>query len=217
MPPTPVPSDRNLWGAPRVDRADRESEEVGMEGLRERKRAASRAQTVDAALALFAERGFDSVTVADICLAADIAPRTFFRYFPSKDDVLAEPARDMADRVAGFLAAAPPELDDAAVLRRALHQLGEYVLTQRGRLETFLRVATATSAERSSPLGRLADGERQLTEQLIRRRPAPSAPDWRTRLLVARAVAAYRIWLDELVSGAEPDPLAHLDEMLSAP
>jgi len=154
--------------------------------------------------------------VADICQAADIAPRTFFRYFLSKDDVLAEPARDMAARVAGFLAAAPPEHDDAEVLRGALHSLGEYVLTQRPRLETFLRVAAAMSAEHSSPLGRLADGERQLAEQLVRRRPVPSAPDWRTRLLVARGVAAYRIWLDDLVGGAEPDPLAHLDEMLSA-
>lgn len=185
-----------------------------MEGLRERKRAASRAQTVDAALALFAERGFDHVTVADICAAADIAPRTFFRYFPSKEDVLVEPARDMGDRLAGFIAAAPAGLDDAAVLRLALRQLGVYVLPQRARLETFLRVAAA-SAERASPLMRLSDAERRLVQQLIERRPQPSSPDWRTRLLVARAVAAHRIWLDDLVAGAAPDPLAHLDEVLA--
>ena len=185
-----------------------------MEGLRERKRADSRAHTVDVALALFAQRGFDSVTVADICAAADIAPRTFFRYFPTKDDVLVEPARDMADRVAGFIADAPSGLGDAEVLRLALHQLGEYVLTQRARLETFLRVAAA-SAERASPLVRLADAERRLVDQLIQRRPPPSTPDWRTRLLVARAVAAQRIWLDDLVAGTDPDPLAHLDEVLA--
>jgi AcrR family transcriptional regulator len=185
-----------------------------VEGLRERKRAASRAQTVDAALALFAERGFDHVTVADICSRADIAPRTFFRYFASKDDVLVEPARDMGDRVAGFIADAPPGLGDAEVLRLALRQLGEYVLTQRARLETFLRVAAA-SAERASPLVRLSDAERRLAEQLTQRRPQPSVPDWRTRLLVARAVAAHRIWLDDLVAGTEPDPLAHLDEVLA--
>ena len=187
-----------------------------MEGLRERKRAASRAQTVDAALALFAERGFDSVTVADICAAADIAPRTFFRYFPTKDDVLAEPSRDMAARVAEFVAAAPAGLTEAEVLTRALRQLGEYVLTQRPRLAVFRRVVTATAAERTSPLLRLSEGERRLAEQLVRRRPTPSPPDWRTRLLVARAVAAYRIWLDDLIADDLADPLAHLDEVLAA-
>jgi AcrR family transcriptional regulator len=187
-----------------------------MDGLRERKRAASRAQTVDTALTLFAERGFDSVTVADICAAADIAPRTFFRYFPTKDDVLAEPSRDMAARIAEFIAAAPAGLDEAEVLRRALRQLGEYVLTQRARLAVFRQVVRATAADRTSPLLRLSDGERRLAEQLIRRRATPSAPDWRTRLLVARSVAAYRIWLDDLIADVPGDPLAHLDEVLAA-
>jgi AcrR family transcriptional regulator len=187
-----------------------------MEGLRERKRAASRAQTVDVALALFAERGFDNVTVADICTAAEIAPRTFFRYFPTKDDVLAEPARDMAERVAGFVTAAPAELEDAAVLRLAMRQLGEYVLTERSRLAAFLSVAGEVSTLRPPPLMRLADGERELVEHLIRRRSSGSSPDWRSRLLVARAVAAFRVWLGDLAADAAPDPLRHLDEILAA-
>src|ERR1700712_699019 len=153
-----------------------------MEGLRGRKRAASRAQTVDVALALFAERGFDNVTVADICTAAEIAPRTFFRYFPTKDDVLAETARDLAERVAEFVTAAPAGLEDAVVLRLAMRQIGEHVLTERSRLGAFLRVAGEVSALRPPPLMRLADGERELVEQLLRRRPPGSSPDWRTRL-----------------------------------
>jgi len=187
-----------------------------MEGLRERKRAHTRAATVDVALRLFAERGYDHVTVADICAAAEIAPRTFFRYFPTKDDVLAEPSRDMAERMAALVAAAPAELDDAEVLRGALRKLGEYVLTERVRLATFLRVAGEVSNLRQTPLMRLADSERRLVEQLLRRRPAPASPDWRTRLLVARSVAAFRVWLDDLAAGAQPDPLAHLDEILAA-
>jgi AcrR family transcriptional regulator len=186
-----------------------------MDGLRERKRAHSKAATFDAAMALFAERGFDGVTVADICAAADIAPRTFFRYFASKDELLAQPSREMADRVAAHLAAAPADLDDAEVLRQAMRELGRYVVEDRDRLSSFFRVLATVTAERPSPITRLADGERRLVEQLLARRPG-AVVDWRTRLLVARSVAAFRVWLEDFRTGIDGDPLAHLDEVLAA-
>ena len=58
------------------------------QGLRERKKQKTRETIVEAAFELFAERGFDGTTIADIAEAAEIAPRTFFSYFPSKDDVV---------------------------------------------------------------------------------------------------------------------------------
>jgi AcrR family transcriptional regulator len=188
-----------------------------MDGLRERKRAASRAQTVDAALRLFAERGFDRVTVADICAAADIAPRTFFRYFPTKEDVLAEPSREMAEQVAGFVATAPEDLDDAEVLHRALVQLAEYVVSDSDRLGRFFRVIATVARDRPSPIMRLSESERRLADQLAARRPGRPEPDWRTRLLVARAVGAFRVWLEDFRAGPVEDPLGHLEEILGAP
>jgi AcrR family transcriptional regulator len=58
------------------------------EGLRERKKRQTRAAIADAAMALFAEHGFDAVTVADVARAADVSEKTVFNYFPAKEDLV---------------------------------------------------------------------------------------------------------------------------------
>jgi AcrR family transcriptional regulator len=57
-------------------------------GLRQRTRDAVREQIATAALVMFDEQGFDETTVDEIAAAVDISPRSFFRYFPTKEDVV---------------------------------------------------------------------------------------------------------------------------------
>src|SRR3954467_9925864 len=56
-------------------------------GLRERKKQQTRLLIANTARALFAERGFDAVTVAEVARAADVAEKTVFNYFPTKEDL----------------------------------------------------------------------------------------------------------------------------------
>jgi AcrR family transcriptional regulator len=197
---------------------------------------------------LFIERGYDNVTVADICVAAEIAPRTFHRYFTGKDDVVAEPVRYMTSLVADRIAAAEPGMNSSQALHQAIHELGIFVVEHRdwlGALRTVIQqsphlIATHQGAppEQEGKLTRLLAERQEAAASTTRQGSAASqgsdasqgsgasqenaasqgsaGPDWRLRLLVACSVAAFRIWHDDYLRGAIDEPLARLDEMMTA-
>ena len=87
-------------------------------GLRERKKARTRAAIREHALRLFREQGYQATTVEQIAAAAEVSPSTFFRYFPTKEDVILRD--DMDDRLFEAFDLQPPSLSPIAAFRIAL-------------------------------------------------------------------------------------------------
>jgi len=90
-------------------------------GLRERKKARTRAAIRQEAMRLFREQGWEQTTVEQIAEAAEVSPSTFFRYFPTKEDVV------LLDEYDGLIVesfrAQPAELTPLQAMRKALREV----------------------------------------------------------------------------------------------
>ncbi len=109
---------------------------------RARKKAATRRRITESAFALFLERGYDAVTVEAICEAADVARRTFFLHFPTKDALLVEYGREATDALAASLAGWRGGA--AGALRHALAFLAERASRSARTVELIVREVTAS-------------------------------------------------------------------------
>ncbi len=94
-------------------------------GLRERKKEKTRQALASAAMRLFAEQGYEATTVADIAAAAEVSTRTFFAYFPSKEDVFFTGTRERLDLVRQAFAAHAGALPPLTAMRATLDQIIE--------------------------------------------------------------------------------------------
>jgi AcrR family transcriptional regulator len=90
-------------------------------GRRERKKLQTRALIQREALRLFLEKGFEATTIEEIAEAADIAPSTFFNYFPTKENVVLQD--DLDPVLLEALHMEPTGLGPIAVLRKAIHHV----------------------------------------------------------------------------------------------
>lgn len=118
-------------------------------GLRERKKARTKAAIQGHALRLFREQGYDTTTVQHIINEADVSESTFFRYFPTKADVVL--SDDFDPLIVEAFLAQPPELNSIQALRvsfrSAFAQLSETeVLAMKERMHLVFSVPDLRAA-----------------------------------------------------------------------
>jgi AcrR family transcriptional regulator len=149
--------------------------------LRERNRQAAYAEISDTAMRLFMEQGFENTTIEQIAAAVGIAPRTFFRYFATKEDIVVGDLVRLGEVVKTALEARPPEEGPWDALTAALAALSDAPDKPSRALETAL-LTTANPSLRARHLEKHLRWQELLVPEIERRLgiepgpvPAPGA------------------------------------------
>ncbi len=176
-------------------------------GVRERARNAFRAEVADALSDVFAEQGFDQVTVEEAAREAGISRATFFRYFGSKEDAVIAAIEASSIDYGATLTALPPVTGETPwqllhrTFKRALAHVDE---EDPARRRSRMRMINSTPSLRARLVQRRLAHEDDMTSALVQRLVCPDA----ARPVVVAALAvldlAWRRWAD-----GEDDTIAH--------
>ena len=167
--------------------------------LRARKQELVRNAIWDAAIDLFAEKGFDETTVDDIADAAGVSQRTFFRYFESKADLMGKGTADFAAVISQAIDACPRGYAHREVMRAAVLQVARQAAAY-PRLEKIIQIAARYPAARQAQASRIPEVQGQIVQAYARRMKHPKKDDATPKILAAMTTSLFDVvlqtWLD---------------------
>ncbi|MBE1469974.1 TetR family transcriptional regulator [Kibdelosporangium phytohabitans] len=181
-------------------------------GLRERKKARTRTAIQQHALRLFKERGFQATTVEQIAEAAEVAPSTVFRYFPTKEDLaVLDDYYSIADAMSAAVAAQPPGVSPVEAMRAAFHAVftGFSPEDRAARYERDLAMLTIPEVWAAN-LGLIARSRGVIADAMQARVPGPAA-----RILADAIIGVGLGVLLDWASDPRGDPAEALDQAYS--
>ena len=187
-------------------------------GLRERKKARTREALQEAAMDRFARQGFDGTTVEEIAEACEVSPRTFFRYFPTKEDVLFADGEVRRERLLAVIAERPIDEPAFVALRAAMRTLTDDYRDDRDALVSRFQIVAASPHLQAYKAEHQHGWEAAVVDVLERRALAQHASVARDELQLVTAVttAALRVALDAWVADpSAPDLGVLLDDAFS--
>jgi AcrR family transcriptional regulator len=162
---------------------------------RDRRKDRTRRMIQAEALRLFADKGFAATTVEEIAAAADMAPRTFFRYFPAKEEVVFW--ADYQPALAGFVAARPGDEPAIQALRHGIVDgLAGFYDQDRERLLERIKLAFRTPALHPRLRQQQAGWAAAMAALLAARLGAPP-DDLEVRAIAAAIAAALFVAIEE--------------------
>lgn len=177
------------------------------DGVRAVSAARTRRALIDAALALFAAQGYDSTTTEQIAERAGVSPRTFFRYFPTKESVVLHGELDFVQAFLGVHRTQPAELSDVQAVRASFAVLAPRI----GRLRNQIRLYHSAVASSAALQGRERSNHEAgaaVVARAIGERRGLVRPDEDCELLAAVAMLVLQRATDAWVREQGPNSLA---------
>jgi AcrR family transcriptional regulator len=164
-------------------------------GLRERKKAETRDALATAALHLADERGLENVTIDEIAAAAGVSPRTFFNYFPSKEDAIIGISPTLTVAVVEALCARPEGEPPVAALRAAVHAAADQLEAEPDVWFIRRRLTAGYTSLAVLHSARLAGVERELVVEVARRTGLDADTDTYPAAVVGATLSVTRVAL----------------------
>jgi AcrR family transcriptional regulator len=142
-------------------------------GLRERKKARTRASLREHALRLFGEQGYHATTVEQIAAAAEVSSSTFFRYFPTKEDLVLQD--DMDTRMIEALERQPTGLGPVTAVRAATREVfASYTAADLDLIQQNMALTLSVPEVRARALDEFARTIAVMSEALAKRSGRPA-------------------------------------------
>jgi len=167
-----------------------------------------------AALALFAENGYDETTTDEIAESAGVSPRTFFRYFPTKESVLFAGSYGWYQTFTERYLAQPTTASDIEAIHHTLVELAPELGKRRQALVLYERAVASSATLRGGVQDHVQQDIATLAEAIALRREL-AEPDESCTLLAAIVLVTYRRAVLRWLAGpANTSPRAVIDEEL---
>lgn len=186
--------------------------------MRERKKRRTRATLIDAAVGLCEQHGFDGTTVDQIAAIADVSPRTFSRYFATKDAIALALIDEVLDTAAAELARQPSDLPHFEALRRAYVAMAQNsrFAPQGGlsseRLLQILRITLSSATLRQAAVEFRANA----VDAVVAERMGTTIDDRRVKLVAATWGALLITAMGELAQDRIAAAVFSVDDVVDA-
>ena len=163
----------------------------------------SRRRLVEAAVTLFAERGYAESTVQDIASTAGLTPRTFFRYFADKEEVLFADDDNLLPLLINAVGDGSGPVRADAHMQKALRMLAAAIEPHRGTLQQRQRIIDSQISLSGRDLAKQARWQQEVTAALIGR----GFPAEQSDVLVSIGFALFRRSLHSWLADDAGPPL----------
>lgn len=182
--------------------------------LQARKQEVVQNAIFDAAIKLFCAKGFNETTVDEISAAAGVSQRSFFRYFPTKGDVLGYAIPSTGDVMIAVVRACPPEMAIIEVVREAALAVHEFSVAQ-PYTRQVIEITARNESARETHAAKMVELQTRLSEVYAERLNAPSRDHMLPRMLVRLTMMVEELAILSWYLDEAKDSHTAVDEVLA--